>query len=181
LIVATGHYVFYTYIAPWAIAVADVPPDLVSLIFLFLGVAGAIGLLIAGVYGDRFPRLVLNLMVGGVVVAIVATALLGHGLVAAILIMVIWSASFGGLPALFQTRAMHGASARTRDLSAAVITTAFNLAIGAGALVGGIVLDNLGIAVIPWVAAAVVAAGFAWVLATDRVRLAAHPADARAG
>jgi DHA1 family inner membrane transport protein len=181
LLVATGHNLFYTYIAPWTIAVAGVPPDLVSLLFLFFGIAGGVGLLVAGIYGDRYPRLTLNLMIALLVVSIIATALFARGLVPAIVIMMVWSAAFGGLPALFQTRALHAASARTRDLSGAFTSTAFNLAIGAGALFGGVVLDHLGIAFIPWVAVAIVVAGFAWVLATDKARIAAHPADARAG
>ena len=181
ILLATGHNVFYTYIAPWTIAVAGVPADGVSLVLLFFGIGGAVGLLVAGAFGDRYPRLTLNLMVVFLVVAIVATALFARGVVPAIVVMMFWSATFGGLPALFQTRALHGASARIRDLTGAVTTTAFNLAIGAGALIGGVVLDNLGIEVVPWVAAAIVVVGLGWVLATDRARIAAHPADARAG
>ncbi|WP_309711154.1 MFS transporter [Pseudolysinimonas sp.] len=178
LLVATGHNLFYTYIAPWAIAVGGVADDYVSLLLLFYGLAGAVGLLAAGVFGDRHPRYTLNLMVGALVVSIILTALFARGLVPAILVMMLWSASFGGLPALFQTRALHAASARIRDLTGAVVTTAFNSAIGLGALFGGVVLDELGMAVVPYVAAAVVAIGLGWVLATDRARLAAHPTDA---
>jgi predicted MFS family arabinose efflux permease len=181
VLVATGHNLFYTYIAPWAIGVGGVPDDYVSLLLLFYGIAGALGLLVAGVFGDRYPRLVLNVMVVALVAFILLTAVGARGLLPTILVMMLWSASFGGLPALFQTRALHAASARIRDLTGAVVTTAFNSAIGLGALLGGIVLDELGIAVVPYVAAAVVAAGVLWVLATDRARIAAHPADARAG
>src|SRR5690606_28170248 len=37
LLIATGHNLFYTYLAPWSIEVGQVPPDLVSLELLFLG------------------------------------------------------------------------------------------------------------------------------------------------
>jgi DHA1 family inner membrane transport protein len=181
LLIATGHNVFYTYIAPWTIAVAGVPADAVSLLLLFFGIGGGVGLLAAAFFGDRYPRLTLNVMVTLVVVSMVATALFARGLVPAIVVMMFWSAAFGGLPALFQTRALHGSSARIRDLTGAVTTTAFNLAIGAGALFGGIVLDNLGLEAVPWVAAGVVVVGLTWVLLTDRARIAAHPADARNG
>jgi DHA1 family inner membrane transport protein len=181
LLIATGHNLFYTYIAPWAIEIGGVPDDLVSLVLLFYGIAGALGLLVAGLFGDRYPRLTLNTMIIALVVFILVVAVGARGLVPAILLMMLWSASFGGLPALFQTRALHGASARIRDLTGAVTTTAFNLAIGGGALFGGLVLDHLGLALVPWVAAAVVSVGVVWVFATDRARIAAHPADARAG
>jgi len=181
LLVATGHNLFYTYIAPWAIAIGAVPGDLVSLVLLFYGIAGAIGLLIAGLFGDRHPRLTLNLMLVSLVVTIVLTALLARGVLPVILLMMLWSASFGGLPALFQTRALHAASARIRDLTGAIVTTAFNSAIGLGALLGGVVFDELGLDVVPWVAAGVVAVGLAWVLASDPARIRFHPADAHRG
>lgn len=177
LLIATGHNIFYTYIAPWAIAVGGVADDYVSLLLLFYGLGGGVGLLAAGVFGDRFPRLTLNVMIIGLVAAIIATALFARGLVPAVLVMMLWSASFGGLPALFQTRALHAASARVRVLTGAIVTTAFNSAIGLGALLGGVVLDGSGLTVVPYVAAAVVAVGVLWVLLTDRARLAAHPPE----
>jgi DHA1 family inner membrane transport protein len=178
LLVVTGHNLFSTYIAPWVIEVAGVAADHVSLLLLFFGLAGALGLLAAGVFGDRHPRNTLIVMLVAMVVSIVLTALFARGLVPAILVMMLWSASFGGLPALFQTRALHAAAPRIRDLTGAIVTTAFNSAIGLGALLGGIVLDELGMAVVPYVAAAVVALGVVWVVVTDRKRLAAHPAEA---
>lgn len=181
VLVATGHNLFYTYIAPWAIAIGQVGDDQVSLLLLFYGLAGGGGLLLAGIFGDRFPRLTLNLMVVGLVVFMIATALGARGLVVTIVLMMLWSASFGGLPALFQTRALHGASARIRDLTGAIVTTAFNIAIGLGALLGGVVFDGLGLEFVPWAAAIVVAAGLLWVVLTDRARIRFHPADAHLG
>lgn len=181
LLVATGHNLFYTYIAPWSIGVGGVTADLVSLVLLFYGIAGAFGLLATGLFADRYPRLTLNIMLAALIVTIIGTALFARGLLLVIVLMVLWSAAFGGLPALFQTRALHAASARVRDLTGAIVTTGFNSAIGLGALLGGVVLDNLGLDLVPWVGAAIVAVGFAWVLATDPVRIRLHPADAHRG
>lgn len=181
LLIAIGHNTFYTYIAPWAIAVAGIPEDLVSLALLFYGIAGAVGLLIAALFGDRHPRLVVNLMTGALIATIVLAAVAGQGVVLGIVVLVLWSATFGGLPSLFHTRSLHATSGRIRDLAGAAITTAFNAAIGGGALIGGIVFDNLGVAAVPWVAALIVGVGFAWVLATDRLRIRSHPAEAHKG
>ena len=181
LLVATGHNLFYTYIAPWTIAVAGVSADLVSLVLLFYGVAGALGLIIAGVFGDRYPRLTMNLMIVAVIVTMLLAAVFARGLVGAILLLSLWSVAFGGLPSLFHTRSLHSASARVRDLSGAIITTAFNTAIGGGALIGGFVYDGLGIEMVPLFGALVVATGLVWVMATDRLRVRLHPADAHAG
>lgn len=181
LLVATGHNVFYTYIAPWSIGVGGIPGGLVSLVLLFFGLAGLGGAVLAGVFGDRWPRLLVNLMTLGVVVSMALLALLGQGFAAVVIGMVLWSGSFGGLPPLFHTRGLQGSSARVRAISGSVITTAFNVAIGAGALIGGLVLDGWGVAVVPWVGLAIVAVGVVYTMATDRARIAAHPAEAHRG
>ncbi len=181
LLVATGHNLYYTYIAPWTITVAGVADDLVSLVLLFYGIAGAVGLVIAGAFGDRHPRLLVNLLTAALAVLMVTAGLGARGLLLALLLLSLWSVAFGGLPSLFHTRALHSASARVRDLSGAVITTAFNLAIGGGALFGGLVYDGLGVEAVPYVGALVVVAGLVWTLATDRTRLRLHPADAHRG
>jgi len=181
LLIATGHNLFYTYIAPWTIEVAGVSGDLVSLVLLFYGVAGAIGLLIAGVFGDRYPRLTLNLLAGALVVLMLVVGLGARGLLLGIVLLSLWSVAFGGLPSMFHTRALHSASARVRDLSGAVITTAFNLAIGGGALFGGLVYDGLGLEMVPYVGAFVVAIGLLWTILTDPLRLRLHPAAAHLG
>lgn len=177
LLVATGHNLFYTYIAPWSIDVGRVPADLVSVELLFLGGAGAIGLVLAGMFGDRWPRLTVNLMVATLIASIVLMARFADGIVPVILLGMLWSAAFGGLPALFSARSLDGTSPRVREYAGAIVTTAFNSAIGLGALFGGLVLDHAGIAAVPWWAAGIVAVGFAWVLATDRARIAAHPPE----
>jgi predicted MFS family arabinose efflux permease len=65
------------------------------------------------------------------------------------------------VPPLLQTRNMHLASPRIRDLASAWMTTAFNVGIGGGALVGAALLPLGGVEVLPWVGAAVMAVALA--------------------
>jgi predicted MFS family arabinose efflux permease len=174
VLVITGHNVFYTYIAPWAIQVGGVEEGAVSGLLFVYGAAGAIGLALGGAFGDRYPRASVNAALAGVVLSVLALGAFGTSAVPIVIGMVVWSVFFGGMPALMHSRVLHSASERIRDLAAAWLTTAFNVAIGGGALLGGVLLDHLGIAVLPWVAAAIIAAGLAFVLASDRARLAAH-------
>jgi DHA1 family inner membrane transport protein len=89
--------------------------------------------------------------------------------------MIVWSIAFGGLPSLLQTRMLHSSSLRVRDTASAWTTISFNVAIGGGALLGGGLLDGLGIQVLPWAAVVLVLAGVVFVLVTDRRRIALHP------
>jgi len=81
--------------------------------------------------------------------------------------LVLWGMAFGGLPAMLQTRMLHTASARLRDLAAALFTTSFNFAIGFGALVGGLLLDGVGIISLPFVDTVIIAAGVVFMLLSN--------------
>lgn len=178
IVLITGQNTLSTYIVPWLIQVGTIPPDAVSVILLVNGAAGAVGLVAAGVVGDRWPRSALALMLGGVVVSVSALALFGPGSIPATVAGgIAWGVFFGGIPSLIQARMLQSASLRIRDTASAWLTISFNIAIAGGALVGGFVLDQFGVNLLPWVLVAGVAATLVFVLSTDgaRLRAAAHP------
>jgi DHA1 family inner membrane transport protein len=181
LVMATGHLVLYAYITPWSLVVADVGESSLSLVLGVYGVAGLIGLFVAGSFGDRHPRLIVNLLIGSMLVGLIGLGLWGQGALPVMFFVMLWGAGFGGLPAALQTRMLHAASARLRDLSGGFNSIAFNLAIACGAFGGGVMLDTFGLTSLPWFAAALVALSLIWTIATDRARIRAHPADAHLG
>jgi predicted MFS family arabinose efflux permease len=73
----------------------------------------------------------------------------------------------GGLPSLLQTRLLHTASVRIRDVASAYLTTSFNIGIGGGALVGGLVLDRYGVGSLPWVDLGITLLALVVILVTD--------------
>ncbi len=175
VVMATGHNLFYTYIAPWLIGIAHFTESAVAPLLFLYGGAGAIGLALAGVIADRLPRRGVLVLSAAILVAVSALAVLSQIPWAAIVAFGLWGAVFGGLPAMFQTRTMHVASARVRDLASALFTTSFNLAIGGGALLGGALLDRFGLGVLPFVDVAFIVVGLlvsvvtsAWLDARDR-------------
>lgn len=164
IVVALGHNLFYTYIAPFFIGQVGVDPGAIAGVLFLYGGAGAIGLVLAGTLGDRFPRAAL---VGSIVVVVASVLLLGvfpHLPVIALIAMATWGASFGALPSMLQARMMHTASVRVRDVAASFFTTSFNLAIGLGALAGGGILDRWGVGVLPWFDLGITIVGLALVL-----------------
>lgn len=180
LLFATGHNALYTYIAPWGIQVAGLAEESMGGVLLAFGVAGALGLGVAGILGDRFPRAAMPALfaLGAIAVALMpAAAAVDPGL--AVLLLAVWSFAFGGTPALAHARMMTSASLRLRDLAAALMTIAFNGAIALGALIGALVVEGPGVELLPWLACGgfVIAALFA--LGTDRRRLASSGPAAR--
>jgi len=176
VVFVVGHNALYTYIAPWLIGVGGVPGEGVSAVLFAFGAAGAVGVVLAAVLGDRFPRAAVVVALAGVVIAGVALATLAPGSApVSIALLVLWSASFGGLPALVHARMLHTASPRVRDLAAAIITIAFNSGIALGALVGGALLDRVGLAALPWAMVAIMVLALVVVLVTDPIRERLHP------
>jgi len=176
LLINLGQNSFYTYIVPWTTHVGGVPSGDVGGILFAYGLAGAVGLVIAGVFGDRYPRGAILMLLAGIVVAVLGLGVLAPDDPSRVVVgLAIWSIAFGGIPSLLQSRMMHSVSARLRDTASAWVTISFNLAIGGGALLGGVLLDRLGIAVLPFTEAVLILAAIAVILATDRRRIGLHP------
>ena len=167
ILIMTGHNAFQTYIAPWFIAVPQFSPDAVAGLLFVFGLAGAIGLFVSGTFGDRYPRGTFSVLVGGVAVIMTIAATFGGPQPLIVVLLVAWGIAFGGLPSLLHGRVLGVASPRIRDLAGAALTTSFNVAIGGGALVGGILLDRFGVAVLPWANVALVLAALAFAVVSD--------------
>jgi predicted MFS family arabinose efflux permease len=164
-----GHYAFYTFVVPFLTDAVGVPAGNIGGLLFFYGIAGAVGLVLAGsVFGPR-PQLglILALIVTGIAVA--GFAAFAGMPVLAIAAFVVWGLAFGMLPPLLQTRLLHTASPAFRDTASALYTTAFNVGIGGGALLGSIVFDAGGLLVLPYLYIGLLVVSLALVLVIGRV------------
>ncbi|MBG6237541.1 putative MFS family arabinose efflux permease [Mycetocola sp. CAN_C7] len=172
IILITGQNTFYTYIAPWLVEVAGFPDTSVAFLLFLFGGAGVVGLVLAGYASDRFPKRGFALAIVSVIVAVGVLAVGSANSIVVVIAIVVWGVAFGGVPAMLQTRMLHTASFRTRDLAAALQTTAFNVGIGGGALLGGLLLDRNGLPSLPPAQILFVAVALALMLVTDAMRSA---------
>jgi len=164
VLVTLGHATFYTYIAAWVIDVAGFDAGAVAGVLLVFGAAGAVGIVVAGVVGDRYPRSLLPIMLAGVIAAVGALGVTSGSPTMVVILLIAWSAFLGGVPVIFQARLLRTASLALRDIGAAWITVAFNIGIGGGALLGGAVIATWSLAALPWVTVVFVAVGLALAL-----------------
>jgi predicted MFS family arabinose efflux permease len=81
----------------------------------------------------------------------------------------VWGLAMGMLPPLLQTRVLHAAPARIRDTSSAFYTTAFNIGIGGGALVGALALERFGLGSLPLIYLGFLAVAIILVLVADAI------------
>lgn len=172
IILITGHNVFYTYIAPFVLDTAGFEPEALSILLFLYGGAGAIGLVLAGVVGSRYPRGGLYGMLATVILAVSVLALFAGVPVVVVIAFVVWGAAFGGIPTLLQTRLLKIASPNVRDVGAALLTTSFNIGIGGGAAIGAVIFARTGTTWLPWIEAAAIALGIVALLIMESRRRA---------
>lgn len=143
-----GHSVLYTYIAPF-LAQAGLS-ERVDLILLLFGITSVVGIWMIGMLIDRWLRILTLVSLAGFAVA---SVLLGIGSDQPVIIyfsVALWGLTYGGSGTLLQT-AVAEAAEDNADVAQSMLVTGWNLAIGGGGIIGGILLETLGISNFPWV------------------------------
>ncbi|WKW40735.1 MFS transporter [Kosakonia cowanii] len=150
----TAHNILYTFIGPF-LQLSGMA-ERVGLILLIFGLAALVGIWITGTLVDRHLRnLVLCSLAALAAVALVlAAGMQEQGIV--VLAVIVWGWSFGGASTQMQTAAADSAGNHV-DVVQAMVTTAWNLAIASGGVIGGVLLNNAGAASFPWAVMAFIA------------------------
>ena len=162
-----GQFALFTYISPLLTDVTGIGLDVVPWLLLMIGIGSTIGVLVGGRLADW--RLMPSLI--GILALQLATFMLMALLLQSPIIMGILLLVWGGTAFAFgspvQTRILNN----TRDaptLAANLIPSAFNIAIAAGAWLGGALIDGgFSYAILPWIgvvsaAAAIIVAIASW-------------------
>jgi predicted MFS family arabinose efflux permease len=167
LFVVIGQTTFGTYSVVWLTEVASIPAKTLPLYLLGTGVAAFLAVTAVGHVADRYPRAALLVAVALVAVLMASFPLaLAWGLPALIVVALAQSMAFAVAPMLLQARMMRIASPRQRSTAAALQTTAFNISIGGGAVVGAVVVGAWGLDALPALSALLTATGLCVLLAS---------------
>lgn len=161
VLIFTGQFAAYTYITPYLNQISGIESAQLSLFLLGYGVAGVFGNVLCGWCVERDVRLAVlstALLLGCSMLLLVCS---NHPLVA-ITAVVAWGLGFGMLPIAIQNWIFSAAPERL-ETAAALFVSIGQLAMGAGALLGGIAIDQYGVASALWLGAAGVLVGAAWI------------------
>jgi predicted MFS family arabinose efflux permease len=116
----------------------------ITLLLLLYGLTGFVGNIGGGWIAGKDVRVALigtSLLLG---LAILALPVFGESQLAATVIVGIWGLAFGALPISIQTW-MFRAAPQALETGAAIFVSAAQVALAGGALVGGLVVDSLGV------------------------------------
>ncbi|NYF14871.1 putative MFS family arabinose efflux permease [Pseudoclavibacter sp. JAI123] len=141
-----AHNLLYTYIAPYlGGAGVGLRPDAVLFVF---GVAALVGIWITGILVDRSLRRLAIASTAAFVLAGTLLLVASTSLPVTVVAVILWGVAFGGSATQLQT-AIGDAAGESVDVANAMLTTAFNLAIFGGGVIGAILVDGSGPAALP--------------------------------
>lgn len=143
LLVISGHFAGFTYIRPLMENVTHLSVGTITGILLGYGVGGFVGNLVGGAIAERSERHVI--VAGGALVSVLAASLLvaGSSLVVTAVAVVLWGFAFGAFPVGFQTWIVRAAPEQAEG-AGGLLVAAFQTAIAAGAVGGGLLVDHVG-------------------------------------
>ncbi|WP_426607045.1 MFS transporter [Pantoea anthophila] len=153
----TAHNILYTFIGPF-LALSGMS-NAVGLILLVFGLAALTGIGMTGIWVDRHLRRLVLLSLAALAAVSVVLAMGMREQVVIFLAVIVWGWSFGGASTQMQTAAADSAGNHV-DVVQAMVTTAWNLAIASGGILGGLLLNRAGAASFPWALMALMAVAF---------------------
>ena len=143
ILFVVAHFTAFSYIEPFSAQVVKLANNKITLVLLLFGAAGLIGSWLFSRLSQRFPR---GLMVGTLVALMLCLALMPtlleqwafYGLV------LVWGAAIMCFGLQMQVGVLNEASDAT-DVAMSMFSGLYNLGIGGGALLGGIIAEHKGL------------------------------------
>lgn len=155
---ATGYYTAYSYVEPFLQKVAGFSSSLVTITLMLFGIAGLLGsYLFSRYYDDHhfvFVQTVLFSFVGTLALLYPASI----NMYAIILVCAVWGIDAMAFQVCFQAQIIGCVSTAASSVAMAIFSAIFNLGIGSGTGLGGMVYTNISLNYIGFVGAVIVLA-----------------------
>lgn len=161
-IVATGYYTGYSYIEPFLGQVAGMPAGRVTAALMVFGASGLVGSqLFSRLYEHRRGTF-LALTVAGIPAALLLMLPTSGSAVLAFAVCVLWGASATAFNVACQAEVIREAPQEASAVAISIFSGIFNLGIGCGTRIGGIVTDSTGVGLVGVAGGLIALAGLAW-------------------
>jgi predicted MFS family arabinose efflux permease len=161
-----AHNILYTYIAPFL--ERSGLGSRVDLVLLVFGLAAIVSIWIVGLLIDRKLRLLTLLSLLGFALVAAALWVGGTSVPVVYAAVALWGLTFGGAATLLQTAQANASGEEGVDIVMPINTTVWNLAIAGGGIVGGALLELIGVQSFP--AVLLILLLIAWIIALSAKR-----------
>ncbi|MGP9695589.1 MFS transporter [Brachybacterium sp. AOP25-B2-12] len=143
-LVISGQFITYGYVSPLLQSQVGVGAGQVALMLLVFGIAGLAGNFAVAPVIRREPAHAILVIAAGMALALLALVGLAHGVIGGAVAMAAWGFFTGGASVSIQSFVTRH-SGRFEESGTALNSAMFNLAIAVATLVGGRLLDGVGI------------------------------------
>lgn len=142
---ATAHYTGYSYIEPFLGKVAALSPDVVTLVLIVFGASGMLGSISFSKYYMANRRRFMFVMTIGPALCLLLLQVAAASLLSVVVVCIMWGAMATAFNIAFQDNTIRFAPENATSIGMSIFSGIFNLGIGSGAYVGGLVVSHLSI------------------------------------
>ncbi len=151
----TAHFTVYGYIEPFLLEVSEMPEVLITFVLSLFGVAGILAGILFARYYDLSERGFMLMAIGLPTVCMLMIAPLSGVWVAIFVLALLWGVGVTLFNTVFQNSVIGVAVSDGVAIAVGLFSGIFNLGIGTGTMLGGIVTDEMGIGYIGMVGGAI--------------------------
>ncbi|TIM83709.1 MFS transporter [Mesorhizobium sp.] len=145
VLVASGHFAGFTYVRPFLENVPALDIETISLVLLAYGIGGFFGNFAGGFIAERNLKAAVGLAPLLIALSALLLLVLGVSPVVAAMAVAAWGFAFGAVPVGLQTWLVRAAPDQAESAGGLMVAT-FQVAIALGAVFGGLLVDNAGVA-----------------------------------
>ena len=153
---ATGYYTAYSYVEPFLQKVAGFPSNLVTITLMLFGIAGLLGSYLFSKFYEDHHFVFVQTVLFGFVSALAILYPASINMYTIILVCAIWGIASMAFQVCFQAEIIGCVSTAASSVAMAIFSAIFNLGIGSGTGLGGMVYTNISLKYVGFVGAMIV-------------------------